>query len=68
MGNQLLDNLERDSANIGAQPGRLEDVHRVSHRGHQDFGFVDVVAVDRNDILDQRHAVLRDVIEPPNER
>ena len=68
MVDHLLEDLERQRRDMRTGEGRLGHVQRVPDRGRQDLG---VELVDRDDLgqlADDDHAVLVDVIEPPDER
>src|SRR5690606_12043200 len=65
---QLVQHLRRDRGDVRTQQGSFDHVHRVPDRGDQHFRVEVVVVVDLHDLCDQIHAVLADVIEPPDER
>src|SRR6185369_513883 len=53
-----------DGGDIGADKGRVEDMDRVAHAGHDDLGHVAVVVEDGADLFDDPHAVLRNIVKP----
>jgi len=64
----LLEDLEREGRDMGAGERRLRHVEWVPDRGREDLG---VELVDRHDIdelADDDHPVLVDVVEPADER
>src|SRR4051812_39057709 len=55
---ELLDDLEGDRADVGAELSGLEHVDGAAHAGHQHLGVVAVVLIDRDDLLDELHALV----------
>ena len=65
---ELLDHLKRDRRDVRSDQSTIYDMHRMADRRRKHFGAVAVVAIDLDDILDQLHSVLSDIVESPNER
>src|ERR671911_365567 len=67
---QLVEDLGRNGRDIGPKPRRLDHVAGMADRGDQHLGGqpVAVVAEDLDDLADELHAVLADVVEAADER
>src|SRR4029453_2654274 len=64
----LLDYRRRAGGDVGAQLGRFDDVNGMTAAGDEDFRRELVVAVDRDDLANELHAVGGDVVEAADER
>src|SRR6266571_5494156 len=64
---ELDHNRVGNCRDVGADQGRVEDMNRIAHTGDDDFGHIAVVVEDGADLVDDPHAVLRNVVEPADE-
>src|SRR5439155_10852200 len=64
---ELLEGGKRHGADVPADLGGLHHVLRMAYAGHQHLRLEVVVPVDGHDVPDEPHAVLADVVQPPNE-
>src|SRR4030042_624890 len=62
-----VEDARRHGADVGAHPGRLQDVHRVAQAGGEDLAVEVVVVEDLDDVGDELHARGRDVVEAADE-
>src|ERR1700685_2504149 len=65
---RLLEDGERNCRDIGAYFGGADQMRCATDGCYQHFGWVIVVRQDLHHILDQREAVLADVVEASDER
>ena len=47
-----------DGGDVGADQGRVEDMDRIAHAGHDDLGHIAIVVKNGADLFDDPHAVL----------
>src|SRR5262249_38256493 len=64
---ERLDDLRRAGADIGAEPGRLDDVHRMPAACDEHFRGELVVTKDLEDLLHDGHSAHRHIVEPADE-
>jgi hypothetical protein len=65
---QRVQRLERHGSDIGTGLSRLNHVIGSAQACRQNVGFVAVVAIDLNDVVDEVHAIEANVIQAPYER
>ena len=70
MADKGLEYRRRHRGNIRADFRRFNDVQRMTDRGDQHLRMqcVGIVVVDGDDLIDQPHAIGRNIIKPANER
>src|SRR5206468_223027 len=64
---ELLEDRERAGGDVRAHLRRADDVERAAHARDQHLGRVRVVVEHLQDLRDEVHAVVTDVVEPPDE-
>src|SRR5438477_8407416 len=64
---ELLQDGERHRRDVGTGERGLRDVHRTPDRGREDLGGDLLLAIGGDDIRDDTHAVLVDVVETAGE-
>ena len=65
--NELLEYRHGHRANIPTDLRGLHDMLRVPDAGHQHFRLVLVVAENSDDVSDQLHAVVADIVQAADE-
>src|SRR5689334_5078409 len=65
---QLIENLSRHGADIGPCKTGLHNVTRIPNGGDQNFGLEFVVIENRNDVANQIHTVVSDIIQAADKR
>src|SRR5437763_11294925 len=63
-----VEHLERHGADISTRFRSFDHMHTRAQRSGQDLGLESVIAIDRDDVVDEAHAVPTDVVHAAHKR